>query len=414
MSGSPPTKKTTTPTPEAEPANPFTSGFSPIQSPKSPPAEASASTSPDASQPAPRQQARGQARVRFGSGEALDELGSRTAFQLPEIHSPESSRTVQRRVPSTDRYAPNPRSTGTDSPRQIFQSPVGTPRSSVDAERLMNYPEPISVPAKSFGGYKAVRIDDLERQAATESGNPFIDPNSAPASPEIRPVYGGSLSEPNSARSSPTLQGYIRPNVALGEVNEEGLRSQIDGNFITKEADMLVRNHTQRHYDSHLRNRELRSYVDREEYSGYNTPVIPEHPDEYVPKPKQYRHGVLGSLLTLYQDEGRGRGSRGTTPTSSGRTTPKWYSKSANSSVVSHAQLLAATGAALGGAALGGAALGSAALPAVGTRTPRPRLKHRPHSGTFAEKIKYLSRPNVGEEIRVREVANAELLDTAN
>ena len=40
--------------------------------------------------------------------------------------------------------------------------------------------------------------------------------------------------------------------------------------------------------------------------SGQTTPIAERDPDDYVPRPKQYREGVLGSLMKLYNEQGVG------------------------------------------------------------------------------------------------------------
>ncbi|TGZ81659.1 DUF1212-domain-containing protein [Ascodesmis nigricans] len=407
MSGPSSIGRKTTPSPDRNPfRSPDGSPRVPQPSLRLPYTRPSASSlAGDGSRPSSRQHHKGHAKVRFGSGEVLDDLGSRTPFQLPDvITSPEITQDTQGQASSTDTTAPSAQQyIVEDLTRPLFQSPVGSPRESEELQRPGNRPDPISVPARSFTGYKAVRIDDLERQAARDSGDPFNDPPSIPGSPEPRIAYGGSFSEPNSARSSPTLryfgvrEGTLPETLELSDLNDgrsaDGSTLKRPPSSMMREADFLIRNHTQRHPAGHVRNRDFKSAADYEEYN-ISSPVLLEHPDEYVPKPKQYRHGVLGSLLALYNDDHHHHRSRTpgvTTPTSSGRTTPKWYSKSVNSSTASLGQLLAASGTALGGAA----------SPAAGVKAPRPRLKHRPLSGTFADKIKNLSKPNIGDEIRI-------------
>lgn len=41
-------------------------------------------------------------------------------------------------------------------------------------------------------------------------------------------------------------------------------------------------------------------------HSGSQTPIYERDPDNYVPKPKEYRQGFLSSILKLYDDEGLG------------------------------------------------------------------------------------------------------------
>ena len=178
----------------------------------------------------------------------------------------------------------------------------------------------------------------------------------------------------------------------------------------TSEAHKLVRQHTRKYQPHGLR---LPSDHAPGLVSGQVTPTEERTEDEYVPRPQQYRGGVLSSLLKLYNppqgtrsrrgsDEsalspshnGTGTGSLG----SSGTTTPKskaakWYNQKNQShdtlaGLIEASNILAATG---------------------GVRTPnksglsRPEAGKRTHSGKLIGSAmdRISGRPRLEDEIRI-------------
>lgn len=432
-----------------------------------------------------QRQPKGHAKVRFGSGEALDELGSRTQFALPDItlgddrniwsasggaissFQPTSTSalgpitpipTTTARSPRFERFAPSPsfvagiEELDAESSRPFFESPFHSPRESprsqspsdtestiIGSSRISHRPEPISPPAPSYSGYKAVRTDDGSTPKTSRRSGPdwgpimsMSAPNSVPCTPEQSEKanpFDSMYQEPESGRSSPTLQSFsVGALQTIGAIplenndSLEGKRGSVEHSNnssldqeknsaaaeLAKEAHSLVRNHTRRR-ERGFHEKPFCPTVDPNSVCstrlpGDATPIDPEHPEDYVPKPKAYRHGVLGSLLTLYSNQDSENLNRPHFPTVSGYTTPtgtltpgrpspspKWYSKSANNSVTSFAGHLAASGTALGGAA----------APGINGKPQRPRMKARAHSGNFAEKFRHLARPTVGEEIKI-------------
>jgi hypothetical protein len=362
---------------------------------------------------------RGQQEVRFGNGEALDLLGNKTSFDLRDANSLGESSCLA-----------SVTSTQIDLQRYFTESPEHI--SSIDGSSSLTPTSrtSISVPPRIFT-YKKPIIDEDEE--LNEKYDDFAPRDNM--SPQERVArLGGSYSAPNSAPSSPTLEVFsVGAGGAQGAVavdipllclaNQTSATTGDQGDAIapdrpkvlaTREAHDLVRQHTRR--GSPVGGRFIHSGLSEskidEPTPGYETPITPRHGD-YVKKPEQFRGGVLGSLLTLYNNPNghetrqghRPTGSTGSLP-ASGHSTPKWYSKSANDSTTSLGGLLAASGKTMVAPAAG-AAVGIGGVPVVGAgRRERPRLKHRPHSGGFVGKLKSLSRSNLEEEIRVR----AELL----
>lgn len=173
----------------------------------------------------------------------------------------------------------------------------------------------------------------------------------------------------------------------------------------TSEAHQLVRQHTRK-----VRSESLAIQPEQVGLrSGQVTPVDEQaYTEEYVPRPAQYRGGVLSSLLKLYnapQGSGSRRGSaastnspsRSGTVTNSGATTPrtkqaKWYNHK-NSSQDTLAGLIEAS------AILG--APGGAATPTRG-KLPRPGIGKRSHSGLIeTAKTRIAGKPRLEDEIRI-------------
>lgn len=247
----------------------------------------------------------------------------------------------------------------------------------------------------------------------------------------------GSHSAPTSARTSldedeasPTL-GYGRPgpypvrfdDIPLAEMDSKRVYDETDDESdedlatkkpkvsSTAEAHKLVRTHTRKNSPRDLQTEPLSHGL----VSGQATPIEDrEFDDYYVPKPQQYRGGVLSSLLKLYNAPGGGsrpqsrRGSidsqgsplTGTTPSmgSSGTSTPrskhpKWYSHKNQSQDT------------LGGLIEASAILGAPAGPNVPRKKGpiRPDMGKRTHSGKRIESAvrSFTGRPRLEDEIRI-------------
>lgn len=168
------------------------------------------------------------------------------------------------------------------------------------------------------------------------------------------------------------------------EINEKP-KKKSKSSSSTSEAHNLVRQHTRKHFRT-KRQLEKAPIIAP---SGPSTPVG-DYGDDYVPKPQQYRGGVLSSLLKLYNSEGGAVSSRPGSRTqsrrgsfeseataisvdTSGATTPKskkekWYNQKNNQSQDTLAGLVAAS-----------AKLAAAASPAqIGAGSPTTPTKNKP------------------------------------
>ena len=355
----------------------------------------------------------GNHRVRFGSGEALDVQNNRHTFDLrsPEDYQSSDSGSL---VPDSHAIKTPPitlissntsPSSGIRTRAEYFSPPIDTTDTPVEAPAL-----PLKTPPKAI--IFSRNDEDLE---LNEKYDKFTE-NDRLSSQERAARLGrtGSYSAPssahNSVHNSPTLTAYsVGSGQAQGGVPVDDIPLPDLGNTppqdcsgpgnierskvtVTREAYELVRQHTARGVAVSNGRVETSNHSSR---SGATTPVAHQH-EGYVQPPSQYRGGVLGSLLKLYNppgsygnhyDIGR-RSSIGRTgsPTSSGQTS-KWYNRSANTSTTSLGGLLAASATAPTG-------------PAV--RKDRPKMRHRPHSvGSVVGALRSFSKSNLEEEIRV-------------
>ncbi|KAL7270905.1 hypothetical protein RUND412_006368 [Rhizina undulata] len=359
-------------------------------------------------------------RVRFGSGEALDNLNNRQTFNLRDpAPAPES--------PNPTRFSLQPPTVRTP-PITLTPSSNSPSESEGVSEPRIKYPQPVrqtnQTRAFSFSPYDEIseKYDQFSEKEALSSQERAA-----------RLSKIGNFSAPNSAQNSPTLNAYsVGAGQAQGGVPVDDIplldleSGAIDAGaadeakaerprvIATKEAHELVRQHTQRGLN---RFRSFNSSAQSTTYprSGAATPIAEQRHDDYVRRPETYRGGVLGSLLKLYSPppvsgeqtpqqayHGHSRSVSSTgaqsisastlagSPPASGRTTPKWYSKSANTSTTSLGGLLSASGSSL--------------VPNAATsgRKERPKLKHRPHSGGVVGALKHsFQRPNLEEEIKI-------------
>jgi uncharacterized membrane protein YjjP (DUF1212 family) len=167
----------------------------------------------------------------------------------------------------------------------------------------------------------------------------------------------------------------------------------------SSEAHKLVRAHTSKQHSDGLR---MPSEPEPGLVSGQVTP-IEDFPEDYVPRPREYRGGVLSSLLKLYnanESPTSRRGSEDTTGSpsiaSSGATTPrskqtKWYnarnqSQETLSNLVQASNILGAPG---------GVRTAKKAGPA------KPGMGKRAHSGRLLDSAMSRMRPRLEDEIRI-------------
>lgn len=330
--------------------------------------------------------------------------------------------------PGLDRMPQYPPSTAAQGPRIKFTPPnisqcgqiypqTGYFPSPIDIGSLdASIQEKVFVPKTplgiyGFGGGGELEINENQFQESEQLsaeeravrlsriGN-FSAPSSAQISPVLNPINTLTVS------ASHVQGGEVVDMVPLLDLGEDvettdtfkkpEARSKIT---VTKEASDLVRQHTQRG----IRPLQARAGAGdaAELRSGVVTPVACRNED-YVQPPDHFRGGILGSLLKLYnpphheRSRHHGYSTSGTaagSPTASGQTTPKWHSKSANTSTTSLGGLLAASGSVL-----------ATPTAAIHGKNARLKVKHRPHYGGVVEAIKTFSGKSLEEEIKVRNI----------
>lgn len=346
----------------------------------------------------------GYGRVRFASGEALDEVNNRFHVALRDAASPAHSHgDGEITFTPTVVASPHPR----DSPSPDLQMPSP------------HRPIPLKLP-----GARTYSFEDEEEENEKQFGT------HGSTTKESLQRYGGSFSVPGSASNSPILRGMEEGTIGVSDIpllnvgssgvdaNDEGLNRRKTG---TEEAHNLVRQHTRK--GGLFASRK----VPKSEQSSRASSPIGHDLEDYVKKPEFFRGGVLGGLLSLYQNAehpphdpyglpGHPAGAHQTHSRSasgvslgggqSGKTTPKWYTKSANTSTTS---LLVASGAQM-------------MATAAGTTTPkmtRPKIKHRPSSfgspgGVLKEKFGIGKSHSLENEIKVRRRTMQMLQNVAN
>ena len=260
-------------------------------------------------------------------GESVDFQNQRSTFdvfdksQSPSQRAPHDgswhgSPSHSRQGSGTSPFGPDPGPTSTSSfpkPRPAIRNGASSDRAPQDviqleldavSRKLSNEPE---AETKSRRAYEAAKR--LEQDEST----------SAP---------GTARSSFDSPRPGPTSYVDGIPLMDLREDRQEKFR----GKNTISEARKLVRTHTRMQQPFH--DMELGSD------SGYATPLGEPHMvDAYLPpRPKQYRGGILSSLMKLYNPQGqRGHDHSesatpmlGESPPSSGTSTPlknlkHWY-----------------------------------------------------------------------------------------
>lgn len=344
----------------------------------------------------------GNYKVHFGFRKALDlnnryTLDLRSRNESPDLDQiPQQPPLATTRVPPitfTPPNAPQPRKIYPQ--REYLPSPIDIDSLDVPIQEKVFVPEiPPGVYDQSHGSEQP----PAEKKAARLSQIGCVSiPSSAQTSPVLNPINPLNSCTVSAGHSQ---GGEIVDVLDLKEdieikytFKKPEARSKI---IVTKEASDLVRHHTQRGI------RPPQSLAGAGDAikpgSGASKPIACRNED-YAQSPDHFRGGVLGNLLKLYNPP-HYEGSRNHphhgysnsvastvvgSPTASGRTTPKWYNKSANTSTTSLGGLLAASGS----------------TPVTNGKNTRPKIKHRPHCNGVVGAIKTFSGKSLEEEIKV-------------
>ena len=288
-----------------------------------------------------------------------------------------------------------------------------------DEEDDISTPLPSSLPRTKHRSPRQITFEEEVRAALEEIPGEKFE-GMTPLDKKNLMTMLGSYSAPVSAQTSPvstprvSFDAGLRNEAAhqLGRVFDTALRDLEKGIPIeapihdtgkedrlrptaTTEAHKLVRAHTQR---SHAFRWERKKPA-KDLESGASTPVE----GETGPTHEQIRAGVLSSLLKLYNHQGpipNGQiSSAPGSPTASGRSTPKWYNKSANNSVASLLSLgLMGSSQTLMAA---GTPSSSRAGSPTGIRAPKHKKRNSGGLSGMLNKMKYPPKSNIADEIRI-------------
>ncbi len=388
--------------------------------------------------------ARGGNRVRFTpGGESLDDRNQRSYFDLrgndgfPDEESRLAAVASERGNSSHSRqdnggsYSP---AIDTDESADITetptQSPVLKPRPSMIRENSGN------------SGYGNITDDEQDEDEQDEKNSHQRD---AEARAQRLSWMVGSSSAPGSKTNSRDPSPATRPHISYPERDAIPMRDLENGKYRdydvdtdedeeaptdkqnksqTSEAHRLVRALTKRATDTLFRSPGPPPGL----RSGQVTPEADKDPNDYVPRPLQYRESVLSSLLKFHDvrhdantPNGLGRKfnhfrhessssvpSVTTTPggspdNSSGRDTPrekhdKWYYKPGNQSTSSLAGLMDSSSM---------LAAPGAAASSLGRKLKQRPAMHRPKStGAISQASSHLlnklgPKPKLEDEIRI-------------
>lgn len=275
--------------------------------------------------------------------------------------------------------------------------PSPLPRTKRRTSKQITFEEEVRAALEEMPGKKLEGMSSEEKRNLMVMLGSYSAPVSAHTSPICSPrnsfeigVRGGAAPGLDGVLDKPTLEekGVPTDSAIPDEPKDKGTRPTA-----TTEAHKLVRAHTQR---SNFRWERKKSARDLE--SGASTPAEGEN----GPNHEQIRAGVLSSLLKLYNQQNAMPHDQGhsapVSPNVSGKTTPKWYSKSANSSVTSLLNLgfMGSSQTLMAAGTPSGSRSGSP----TGSRTPKHKKRHSGGLTNMFNK-KNASKSNIADEIRI-------------
>lgn len=398
-------------------------------------------TSSGGSQPHPQKRGR----VRFNStSEANDLANKRSSFPLrdrsqsPTLHTISAPQQIKHTGPAHTRNSSVTklvRRTPENEAQNPFEDPVSSPVFKPRPSMLRNNSKNFSQELEDVDEYNEKQFSALAAQERAQRMASLVGSHSAPASRrnsfEEEEDDGHYMAPPSGSHGYPVRIDDI-PLVNMDSMRTYDGAGGLDSDedypekrvgkekvSSTSEAHKLVRAHTRKHRTEMAGpSRPSPGLI-----SGHVTPTDEKCSEDYVPRPQQYRGGVLSSLLKLYNapqldqaghshgrpDHSRGN-SEGSTGSpsyngtgtvslgSSGTNTPrskhaKWYNHK-NQSQDTLAGLIEAS-----------AILGAQG----GMKTPKKKKSARPGMGKRAGSGKLLDsamskvggRPRLEDEIRI-------------
>ena len=420
-------------------------------------AKLSSSHSKSGSHGNPSRPAKERQQVRWGIGEALDENNQKSTLDIRD-----ESRSSNRIQPAKPKPRPNPYATHSRNGSSISGHPFPTLTSVNETQDQADFsagpstsrpqPLPTRLPssANSLHTIYPETVDITEAQVkefaqrdAQEKAQMFserIARNDRSHQSNVRSTPGSKRGSPlKSPPSSPPSDSSEVPlditNIPLKNLETRrkyGIEDDTDDEEENENPPSKKPGFLRSIAEKFLKSRGLTDRPSsfrvsaRELDSGQTTPKADRERDGYVPRPKEYRAGVLTTLMKLYDDHGIGsalgmsnhplqnrnpeaamsretlsgaNSSQVDTPLASGATTPKqkrpkWYHNSQASSTGSIANLINSSSV----LAQPG---GSAAAP-----ISRPSLVHRSKSSDAIASMLGISKkgtePKVEESIHIR------------
>lgn len=440
-------------TPVEEYSNPFADPRIMSESPKHSPDSSGVVTSAEGGTPANGEKPRGKKRVGFMGGTASDGPSSqRTSFVDPDGTYSPFSESPNHGSPEVSGHNTPPSHTHTRQSSGDLLLPPSASKSHLpelsqqqteqlrdSLSRSLDVPRPrpalrrgastsqVTAPEEAIEG-----PDDASRAARQASARLAFERGKQLERDEL------SYSAPASRRSSPTRKAFpsLRlDDIPLRDLNDDKSEAsdkeddhlpplQRQRKASQLEAFNLVKRHTSAR--DALTSKGSAGDVTPGTRSGAVTPTEEQKyfMEDYQPKPKEYRGGILGSLLKLYHDDqhpgdpgmpkahirsNSGGGysamsSPAQSPPSSGATTPTshWYSyKSKNQSASSLATLIGSSSAAGSPAVSGLGEQVSARLKEQQEQARRSGMGKRSRSGGAFAAFNRMSRPRLQEEYKI-------------
>ncbi|KAK4506818.1 hypothetical protein PRZ48_000551 [Zasmidium cellare] len=441
-------------TPVDELSNPFADPRMMSDSPKQySPDSSGVVTSAEGGTPANGEKPRGKKRVGFTGGTASEGPSQRTSFVDPDgTYSPFSESPSYgspsfsgNNTPPTISHTRNssgdlllPPSASKSHLPELSEQQTEQLRDSLS--RSLDVPRPR--PALRRGGStKAVEPEDAIEGPDDDGARALRQASARQAFERGKQLERDELSysAPASRRSSPTrgrgIPSLRMDDIPLKDFNDDKSEAsdkeddhlpplQRQRKASQLEAFNLVRRHTSAR--DTLTSKPSSGDISSGTRSGAVTPTEEQkfYMEDYQPKPKEYRGGILGSLLKLYHDEQQPGGpgmpkahirtgsgghsalsSPAHSPPSSGATTPTshWYShKSKNQSTSSLATLIG-TSSAIGSPAVSG--LGEQVSQRLKEQqqeqAKRPGMGKRSRSGGALAAFNRMSKPRLQEEYKI-------------
>lgn len=272
-------------------------------------------------------------RVRFTQGgESIDVRRQRTSFDLRDESSPGASSVTTKPLPRA-RINPAQVRTGnstnvlhpvdsgitrdiTDSPPRsrsaVFKPSILRASSSdsdmSDVTSELNDDNNDEEDQKAFSSQSARnRAERLSRRVGSHSA-PVTTKQSPTRSPPPSPPPSEPIGLPLDLNHVPMKHLETRRKYGIEDDTDEDNEVEEEGQPTTKlhryraAAGKLVRHHTQLSKPKLFRVQAQTSPLQ----SGQTTPTYERDPNDYVPKPKEYREGFLSSILKLYNEQGVG------------------------------------------------------------------------------------------------------------